>query len=135
MKSKPKKKWLPWPERGRPSSLSCFVEEAVFMFSMIVLLTSCQTLTEGGSVAAGAATGAAVGGPGGAAVGGTMAYLGARVAEADAAQQEMVVLREEASGWFTLQDIVDKFWWLLVIVGILFLLAWLADSPVTRRKK
>ena len=131
MREQEKKKWLPWPRGSR--KLFC---EVVAVAGFICLATmSCQTLTEGGSVAIGAATGAAVGGPGGAAVGGTMAYLGAKVAEAEIMEGEMDVLRENAGGWFALQDIVDKFWWMLVIVGILFLLAWIADSPVSRRKK
>ena len=124
-----KKKWLPWPSR-----MPKFAREGFIVAGFIYLATlSCQTLTEGGSVAAGAATGSAVGGPGGAAVGGTVAYLVAKVSEAEDMEEDMVVLREEAGGWFALQDIVDKFWWMLIIVGILFLLAWLADSPMKKK--
>ena len=90
----------------------------------LCLLASCTVLMPPLMGGLGAGAGAAVAGPGGAIVGGT---AGAATAQALFPPEEPPAPPDDV--WGILSLIIDKAFWLVLIVGVIWLIAFYSPSP------
>ena len=98
---------------------SCFV-------LALCLLVGCSTLTRLGGAVGGAAGGAVIGGPAGAAVGAAGGFL---LAETSVPSPPEVCEDQPQTAWGLIAQLVDQAAWLAFVVGLLWLLTWIAPSP------
>lgn len=95
----------------------------------LLALTSCAALARIGATGAGAAIGS-LGGPGGAAAG---AVGGLLLVQETVSGGE--VLQPPETLWGLLSKLIDQAGWIAFVIGLLWLLTWLAPSPIELFKR
>ena len=106
---------------------------SIWMFCIsslaMMVLSGCSTLATLGGAGAGAAVGSAVAGPGGAAMGAIGGGAVGNMVVEEESISDVAVVAQTDSLWGVLALVVDKAFWLVILLALAYVLLWFAPSP------